>query len=157
MGGLIVDRHDQSHRVALKFRRRLWQGRSAPDRARLRGIDQGVAAALTHLDFQHLSISCDADHNDNLAFSVLQGGHQRILAKPVDVSRDLVEVRPHVLVRGRRHLVARGRRHLLRGNRIELPWLSGKVVELGRKHGVPTPLHSFMYAALKPYIMGKPA
>lgn len=46
---------------------------------------------------------------------------------------------------------------LLRGNRIELPWLSGKVVELGRKHGVPTPLHSFLYAALKPYIMGTPA
>jgi len=46
---------------------------------------------------------------------------------------------------------------LLRGNRIELPWLSGKVVELGRKHSVPTPAHAFMYAALKPYIMGTPA
>ena len=45
---------------------------------------------------------------------------------------------------------------LLRGNRIELPWLSGKVVELGKKHGVPTPTHAFMYAALKPYIMGRP-
>jgi 2-dehydropantoate 2-reductase len=45
---------------------------------------------------------------------------------------------------------------LLRGNRIELPWLSGKVVELGKKHGVPTPTHAFMYAALKPYIMGNP-
>lgn len=46
---------------------------------------------------------------------------------------------------------------LLRGNRIELPWLSGKVVELGKKHGVPTPTHAFMYAALKPYTMGNPA
>ena len=46
---------------------------------------------------------------------------------------------------------------LLRGNRLELPWLSGKVVELGRKHGVPTPTHALMYAMLKPYIMGKPA
>ena len=45
---------------------------------------------------------------------------------------------------------------LLRGNRIELPWLSGKVVELGRKLGVPTPTHAFMYAALKPYVMGRP-
>jgi 2-dehydropantoate 2-reductase len=44
-----------------------------------------------------------------------------------------------------------------RGNRLELPWLGGKVVELGRKHGVPTPMHSLMYAMLKPYIMGKPA
>jgi 2-dehydropantoate 2-reductase len=46
---------------------------------------------------------------------------------------------------------------LLRGNRIELPWLSGKVVELGRKHGVATPTHALMYGMLKPYVMGKPA
>jgi 2-dehydropantoate 2-reductase len=45
---------------------------------------------------------------------------------------------------------------LLRGNRIELPWLSGKVVELGRKHGVATPTHAFMYGMLKPHVMGKP-
>jgi 2-dehydropantoate 2-reductase len=45
---------------------------------------------------------------------------------------------------------------LERGNRIELPWLGGKVVELGRQLGVPTPTHSFMYAALKPYVMGAP-
>ena len=55
------------------------------------------------------------------------------------------------------HLMASMAVDLLRGNRIELPWLSGKVVELGRKHGVPTPTHAFMYAALKPYIMGAPA
>jgi 2-dehydropantoate 2-reductase len=46
---------------------------------------------------------------------------------------------------------------LLRGNRIELPWLSGKVVEMGKKHNVPTPTHALMYAALKSYIMGTPA
>jgi 2-dehydropantoate 2-reductase len=46
---------------------------------------------------------------------------------------------------------------LERGNRLELPWLGGKVVELGKKLGVPTPTHSLMYAMLKPYIMGKPA
>lgn len=45
---------------------------------------------------------------------------------------------------------------LERGNRIELPWLGGKVVDLGRQLGVPTPTHSFMYAALKPYVMGTP-
>lgn len=44
-----------------------------------------------------------------------------------------------------------------RGNRLELPWLSGKVVELGRKLGVPTPTHALMYAALKPYVMGTPS
>jgi 2-dehydropantoate 2-reductase len=46
---------------------------------------------------------------------------------------------------------------LERGNRMELPWLSGKVVALGRELGVPTPVHSTMYALLKPYIMGTPA
>jgi 2-dehydropantoate 2-reductase len=45
---------------------------------------------------------------------------------------------------------------LERGNRMELPWLSGKVVALGRELGVPTPVHSTMYALLKPYIMGTP-
>jgi 2-dehydropantoate 2-reductase len=46
---------------------------------------------------------------------------------------------------------------LERGNRLELPWLGGKVVELGLKLGVPTPMHRTMYALLKPYIMGTPA
>jgi 2-dehydropantoate 2-reductase len=46
---------------------------------------------------------------------------------------------------------------LERGNRLELPWLGGKVVELGRKLGVPTPTHGMMYALLKPYILGAPA
>ena len=43
------------------------------------------------------------------------------------------------------------------GNRLELPWLAGKVVELGAAHGVPTPINRVVYAALKPYINGAPA
>ena len=43
---------------------------------------------------------------------------------------------------------------LERGNRLELPWLSGKVVEFGRQLGVPTPTHAMLYGLLKPYIMG---
>ena len=46
---------------------------------------------------------------------------------------------------------------LLRGNRLELPWLAGKVVALGRELNVPTPTFDVMYAALKPYANGKPA
>jgi 2-dehydropantoate 2-reductase len=42
-----------------------------------------------------------------------------------------------------------------RGNRLEVPWLSGKVAELGRQFGIPTPTHAMMYAMLKPYVMGK--
>jgi 2-dehydropantoate 2-reductase len=43
------------------------------------------------------------------------------------------------------------------GNRLELPWLAGKVVELGAAHGVPTPINRVVYAALKPYMNGAPA
>jgi 2-dehydropantoate 2-reductase len=46
---------------------------------------------------------------------------------------------------------------LERGNRLELPWLSGKVVELGRELGISTPTHSMLYALLKPHTMGTPA
>jgi 2-dehydropantoate 2-reductase len=46
---------------------------------------------------------------------------------------------------------------LIRGNRIELPWLSGKVVALGRQYGIPTPTNTFICTALKPYVNGAPA
>jgi 2-dehydropantoate 2-reductase len=42
------------------------------------------------------------------------------------------------------------------GNRLELDWLAGRVVALGRKHGVATPGHAAVYAILKPYRMGRP-
>jgi 2-dehydropantoate 2-reductase len=45
---------------------------------------------------------------------------------------------------------------LSRGNRLELPWLAGKVVELGREHGIPTPANATIFAALKPYANGAP-
>ncbi len=45
---------------------------------------------------------------------------------------------------------------LERGNRLELPWLAGKVVELGHALGVPTPANATIFAALKPYANGAP-
>jgi 2-dehydropantoate 2-reductase len=44
---------------------------------------------------------------------------------------------------------------LERGNRIELDWLAGKVVSLGRELGVPTPSNAAVYAVLKLHRMGK--
>jgi 2-dehydropantoate 2-reductase len=40
------------------------------------------------------------------------------------------------------------------GNRLELDWLNGRVVELGRSLGIPTPANAAVYAVLKPYRMG---
>ena len=44
---------------------------------------------------------------------------------------------------------------LERGRRLELEWLSGAIVRLGREHGVPTPIHRTAYAALKPFASGR--
>ena len=53
------------------------------------------------------------------------------------------------------HMTSMGN-DLLRGNRLELPWFAGKVVELGRRHAVPTPANDFIYTALKLYADGPP-
>ncbi len=44
---------------------------------------------------------------------------------------------------------------LERGRRIELPWLSGAVARIGREVGVPTPIHTFINAVLKPHVNGR--
>jgi 2-dehydropantoate 2-reductase len=44
---------------------------------------------------------------------------------------------------------------LAAGNRLELDWLAGKVVALGRQYGVPTPAQEAVYAILKPYRDGR--
>jgi len=43
------------------------------------------------------------------------------------------------------------------GNRTELDWLTGKVIALGKRLGIPTPANEFIYAALKLYKDGAPA
>jgi 2-dehydropantoate 2-reductase len=43
---------------------------------------------------------------------------------------------------------------LSRGNRLELPWLSGAVERMGRESGVPTPAHAFLSAVLGPHAAG---
>ena len=46
---------------------------------------------------------------------------------------------------------------LNRGNRLELPWLSGTVVKLGEELGVATPVHKFIHTVLKLHADGKSA
>jgi 2-dehydropantoate 2-reductase len=45
---------------------------------------------------------------------------------------------------------------LERGSRIELDWLAGKVVKLGRGLAIPTPANDAVYAALKLHRQGHP-
>jgi 2-dehydropantoate 2-reductase len=59
----------------------------------------------------------------------------------------MVEGLPH-------HAKASMLEDLERGRRLELPWLSGAVVRLGREAGVPTPIHAFIATVLKPHVNG---
>ncbi len=43
---------------------------------------------------------------------------------------------------------------LERGRRLELEWLSGAVVRIGREVDVSTPVHATVYAGLKPFVEG---
>jgi len=45
---------------------------------------------------------------------------------------------------------------LARGNRLEVPWLSGAVVEMGQRLGIPTPLNRAVCAILALYADGAP-
>jgi 2-dehydropantoate 2-reductase len=43
---------------------------------------------------------------------------------------------------------------LERGRPLELPWLSGAVVRIGKELGVPTPIHHFIATVLAPHVDG---
>jgi len=84
---------------------------------------------------------------------VIDVGRARGVALPADALETILDFTSHAPPAMKPSMAL----DLDRGNRLELPWLGGKVVELGLKLGVPTPTHSMMYAMLKPYIMGAPA
>jgi 2-dehydropantoate 2-reductase len=77
-------------------------------------------------------------------------GRARGVALPADAFDRIAELTGHLPPNMKASMAL----DLDRGNRLELPWLGGKVAELGRQLNVPTPTHSLMYALLKPYVMG---
>jgi 2-dehydropantoate 2-reductase len=78
-------------------------------------------------------------------------------AKGVPLDADLVDKLLARLDGLPRPMVASMLGDLERGNRLELPWLAGGVVEIGKEVGVATPANQFVVAALKHYINGRPA
>ena len=81
---------------------------------------------------------------------IIDVGRARGIALPADALERVLELTKHFPPTMKASMAL----DLDRGNRLELPWLSGKVAELGRQFGIPTPTHSMMYAMLKPYVMG---
>jgi 2-dehydropantoate 2-reductase len=84
---------------------------------------------------------------------IIDVGRAKGIALPANALEKIVEFNAHAPPAMKASMAL----DLDRGNRLELPWLGGKVVQLGRQLGVPTPTHTTMYAMLKPYIMGAPA
>jgi 2-dehydropantoate 2-reductase len=78
-------------------------------------------------------------------------------AKGVALDVDLVDKLLGRLDGLPREMVASMLGDLERGNRLELPWLSGGVAAMGKEAGVATPANQFVYAALKLYVDGRPA
>ena len=78
-------------------------------------------------------------------------------AKGVALDADLVDKLLGRLDGLPREMVASMLGDLERGNRLELPWLSGGVAAMGKEAGVATPANQFVYAALKLYANGRPA
>ena len=77
-------------------------------------------------------------------------------AKGVALADDFAEQRMAFIETLPPQMTASMQGDLARGNRLELPWLSGAVVELGRQVGVPTPLNRAVTAILALYADGTP-
>jgi len=82
---------------------------------------------------------------------VIDVGRARGVALPADALQRILDLTKHFPPAMKASMAL----DLDRGNRLEVPWLSGKVLEFGRQFGIPTPTHGIMYAMLKPYVMGR--
>lgn len=108
-------------------------------------------AAMTAATRKPIGVLRD-DPDTNALFARLYGevaavGRAKGIALPADAVERTVtnnNASPAAMMASMAH-------DLIRGNRIELPWLSGKVVALGKELGVPTPVHEVLYTILKPY------
>jgi 2-dehydropantoate 2-reductase len=72
----------------------------------------------------------------------------------VNLADDFVEQRMAFVETLPPQMTASMQGDLARGNRLELPWLSGAVVELGKRTGVPTPLNRAVADILALYVDG---
>ena len=75
-------------------------------------------------------------------------------AKGVRLAPEALEERLGVAMRLAPTMKASMLYDLERGNRLELPWLSGAVVRMARALGVPTPIQAQIVDALTPYAQG---
>jgi 2-dehydropantoate 2-reductase len=97
--------------------------------------------------------------DDQQKRAMLQGAMQEVVAvaraKSVNLDSDFAENRLAFCETLPPSFPSSMQIDLSRGNRLELPWLSGAVVDLGRALKVATPVNQQIVEALAPYVEGK--
>ncbi|MBY0493740.1 MAG: 2-dehydropantoate 2-reductase [Cyanobacteria bacterium] len=78
-------------------------------------------------------------------------GRARGVALPADIVESTLAMIPNFPATSKSSMLE----DLERGRRLELPWLSGAVVRIGKEVGVPTPIHQFITTILTPFVNGK--
>jgi 2-dehydropantoate 2-reductase len=88
----------------------------------------------------------------NVISEAVNVGLARQVALPADYAARamvLVDQLPYTMTSSMFH-------DLEKGNRLELPWLSGGVIALAEEAGVPVPVNQFIADALAPHVGGRP-
>lgn len=75
-------------------------------------------------------------------------------AKKIDLPADFVDRALGHIDRLPHEMKSSMLQDLERGNRLELPWLSGAIVRMGQELGVAAPNHAFITTALKLHVAG---
>jgi 2-dehydropantoate 2-reductase len=77
------------------------------------------------------------------------------VAQGIELGADIVEETMATLDQVHEQMNSSMAQDLALGKPLELPWLSGAVVRLGREHGVSTPVHQFIQQALVLHQQGR--
>lgn len=111
---------------------------------------QSTLASLTALTGLDIGPLRETEASAELFRAAIREAHQVGKAVVPDLRDDILEHNWNFIQRLPPTMHASMLDDLRRGKPLEHEYLSGDVVRLGKEHGVPTPIHSVLYAALKP-------
>jgi 2-dehydropantoate 2-reductase len=111
-------------------------------------------SGMTTITRSPMGVLRDTPETLELMIAAIQEGIAVGRAKGVNLPADLMDTTLAMI----HNLPASSKSSMLedieRGRRLELPWLSGAVVRIGKEVGVPTPIHQFITTILTPLVNG---
>lgn len=106
-------------------------------------------SALTSVTRRPIGPVRDDPDTRRLLVLIMQESVAVAQAMHIDINEDFVDDRLALMDSLPANMTSSMHQDLARGNRLELEWLSGAVVKMGRELGVHTPANDFIYTALK--------